>query len=346
MQLEWRGRVARHILNSKNPPQNFYDPIYGHIGTKILDTILGEHDIKKPHLPLNILLEKFGQRLHINLNEYSPIPVKGIEDVIIAIDRSIPKGNTAYILPWYHQEEEIYKTLFRPYFKIPIEGLKPREGMLQYNYEYKGIYHLKIPDRYTGEIYLDLLKEYVETILEVGGYLILDITYIHTVEDFNETAEKLLRMIEPISRRVIFYIDLSRSYINPKAEYCVAYSPYQITDIIINHRGINIAGLLDDTLPVELFTLDLLWNEYLNQVRTTLESKKKILKRNLKNKFLESSYTLTIGFSGSLELAEKLLNENIIVEPIETPLEGITIDLYTDAEEEAMEKLIKNFMVE
>ena len=347
MQLEWRGRVARHIIASKNPPLNFYDPIYGHIGYKILNSFIGEGELKKPDINVSTAIEKIGQRLYLDKYGYTSAPINGIEDVVISIDRELPKGNTAYILPWYNLEEEMYKTLYRPYFKIPIEDMKPKEGILQYNYEYNGIYHLKIPDRYTGGTYLDLLKEYVETILEVGGYLILDITYLHTLEDFDGTLTRLMKLIEPISRYTIFYLDMSRSHVNPNSGLALAYASNRITNTIMDVRGINSKLVMDDTILLEIFTLDLIWNEYLNNVRKVLKEKKKMLKKLLKNISLESSYTLTISSNASLEKAEKLLNENIIVEPIYEPVEGITLDLYTDTGgEEVFEELTRRLKVE
>ncbi len=338
MHLNWRGKVARHILTSNTPLQNFYDPIYGHIGHKILKSYL-EGDLKKPDVPLYTALEKIGERLGLDRYGYSPAPVNGLEDIIISIDRETPKGSTAYILPWYHLEEDVYKTLYRPYFKIPIDGLKPRKGMLQYNYEYNGIYHLRIPDRYTGEIYIDLLKEYIETILEVGGYLILDITYLHTHEKYYDMKKRIISLIEPISKYTMFYLDLSRAYIDPRFNLSVAYGPRPITDIIINHRGINRIILMDEKPLVELFTLDLIWNEFIKNVRNILKGKIDTLKNIGIQAHLESSYTATISCDNPLEYAEKLLNENLIVEPVEQPKKGLTLDLYTDVDDDAIKAL-------
>ncbi len=338
MHLNWRGRVARHILTSNTPLQNFYDPIYGHIGHKILKNYL-EESLKKPDVTLYTALEKMGERLGLDRYGYTPAPVNGLEDVIISIDRETPKGSTAYILPWYHLEEEVYRTLYRPYFKIPIEGVKPRRGILQYNYEYNGIYHLRVPDRYTGEIYIDLLKEYIETILEVGGYLIIDITYLHTHENYDDMKARIVSLVEPISKHTLFYLDLSRAYIDPKFNLSVAYGPGPLIDITINHRGVNQIALMDEKPSIELFTIDLIWNEFIKNVKDILKGKRDILKSIGIQVNLESSYTTTISCDNPLEYAEKLLNENLIVEPIEQPKKGLTLDLYTDTEVNAIKAL-------
>lgn len=346
MLSEWRGRVARHIISSKTPPLNFFDPLYGHIGYEILSSFISD-ELRKYDIDIITSLDKMGERLYLDQYFYKPVPINGIEDVIMSIDRLVRKGSTAYILPWYHLEEEIYKTLYRPYFKIPVENIKPRRGILQYNYEYNGIYHLKIPDRYTGEIYIELLKECVETILEVGGYLIIDITYLHTLEDFNGILTRLMKYIEPISRNTLFYIDMHRAHVNPLYGLAVVYASEAISNTIMNTRGINYRAVMDDRVSIEIFTLHLFWTEYINVVKKTLKERKNGLKKMLDNISLESSYTITISINDPINKAEELLNENILVEPTYEPIQGITLDLYTDTfEDEASEVLVHKLKVE
>jgi len=339
MQSLWGRKVSNHILNKGKKVKNFYDPIYGHIGEKILNLFLSG-EIKNPDIDLISILESLGMRLSLDTYGYSPTPIRGIEDIIYSIDKILPKGNTAYILPWYIVEEEIYRTLYRPYFKIPIEGYKPKHGFLQHNYEYNGVYHLHIPDKYTGDFYHDLLKEYIETILETGGYLILDITYIHTMERADQTITNLIKYIEPVAKRTILYLDISRSFIDPRYEVALSYTSDLISNSIKEYRGVPPRFLIDKELIRKLFTLDTLWNDYIHRINEYISNKRETINKYLGELIaLESPYTVTLEDEEYMETSERLLDRDVIVEPIEEPLKGININIYTDADEDCFEEL-------
>lgn len=339
MQSIWRKRVSNYILNKGSQIKNFYDPIYGHIGDQILNRFLSD-EIKNPDIDLITVLERLGVRLSLDIYGYSTTPIRGIEDIIYSIDKIIPKGNTAYILPWYRVEEEIYRTLYRPYFKIPIEDLKPRKRILQYNYEYNGVYHLHIPDKYTGEFYYDLLKEYIETILETGGYLILDITYIHTMDEADQAITDLVRYIEPVAKRTILYLDISRSFIDPRYEVAISYTSDLISNSIKEYRGIPPRFIIDKELIRKLFTIETLWNDYIHRINEDINKRKKMINKYLGELIaLESPYTVTLEDDEYMETSERLLDRDIIVEPIEEPLKGININIYTDADKDCFEEL-------
>ncbi len=146
--------------------------------------------------------EKLLERIGFELG-HKPYPCRDIYDALEALDHIVLRGRTAYTLPWYWEEKLFFTRHYRPHVDIPLEDGEPKAGFLDLHFEYEGLYIISLPDRVTGEVYRDLLRKIVESVLDKGGHILLDITYLPIVDI---DIPWLNRLLTPISSHVSIYL--------------------------------------------------------------------------------------------------------------------------------------------
>ncbi|GEM_PF-7033243 len=346
MYREWRKKVWEYIYINGGEIANLYDPKLGHIGNKIFKDLRPNEDriYSIDDLDPNEILNRVLHRYLAIEGDFTPYPINGIYDVALYLHLIKSRGHTYYTLPWYNELNYLYETLLRPIFKIPIdEEYYPSIDKLELNYEYDGIYHIIIPDKYTGISYIELLKKYSEFILEFGGEIFIDLTYGYLLRD--EMLNNLTKVIEPVIDHTLIYIDLSISILDPANPSAILYIPENSQlDTYYLKRIYNVVGFRQ--ILKDLLHIDISWNIFREEVLKELDRRKKILYEKLGRIDLESPYTASIKYNDSDEYAEKLLySYGILVEPINTPVNGITINLYTECNglEDILDKMAKEY---
>ena len=331
MHIHWRGKVWRYIVENSGGIVNLFEPRLGHIGYETLKRVKTV-DIERENIEevaykeiLDRLLRKYISIDH----EYIPIPLSDIDDVTHYFHTAKSKGITFYTLPWYNTLNELYTLLLRPIYKIPVdESMEPQVDKLNYNYEYGGVYHLTIPDTYTGKAYLDLLKKYTEMVLEFGGDIFIDITYGHLLP--RDLISRISKIVEPVVSNTFFYIDISRSISSPIHPISLLYIPMESYDKIISYKKpFNLKSI--DSVVNDILNADISWNVIIDEIIKTLDERVRILEESISVEHVSSRHNFIIKDEDNLETADRLLYENkIIVEPIDVPMKGISLNLYTN----------------
>jgi len=310
----------RYIYGDGGWRYNLAYEFLGHIGGVDTDRAGGFQEAS-----LKIL-----ENLGVN-HEYIPYPCRNIYDALESIDTLIPRGRTAYIHTWNHLEREFLERHYRPYVEYPLINGKPDHTFLDLHFEYDGTYLISIPDRVTGEVYIDLLRKIVESILDKGGIAVLDLT--HIPYSFREVGN-IHKTLEPIWGNTFIYISFNESLTTPGITTGCLYIPIELDDEIKikpwDHRHIV------DRTGGELHVINAVWSSYLERVNNILEERRRIAsKKGFK----------IHGNRGYLEVRDVnaihslLTGLGILTLPVES-LGRIYISLTTDTSfKEAIEKV-------
>ncbi len=226
-------------------------------------------DVPRRDVDLSIAAEKYMESLGLG-SGWRASAVPSPREAIEAVASLLPRGRTAYILPWHTEAEKALKRIYKPLVSIPVDGVDPIPSFLDYNFEYDGLYYIEIPDRTTGKTYLNLLAKIVETLVDKAGLILVDITYLHTAPSDEREAVARLLSIEEVWSAYLARLPESLT----RHDYTATILIHRIDGLDIDPAPPPIARSTASDLIYQVS----LWDGLIDTVSETLSQRKELLR--------------------------------------------------------------------
>jgi len=298
---------------------NLAYPSLGHIAEP--------RDAPRRDIDISTATEKYMESLGLG-SGWSVVPTPGTAEAVEALATLLPRGRTAYLLPWHIDIKRILKRIYKPIATIPSEGLDPIPSFLDHNFEYDGLYYIEIPDRTTGKIYLDLLTKMVETVIDKAGLLLVDITYLHTLPSRTRDEVSSLLSTEEIWTAYIARLPESLTRHGETAPILI----YRAGELEVESAPPPIARLTASDLIYQTSV----WDGLLDKVSETLQLRRDML-RDMGVEPGEVAVAIPVENPENAELTAR--SRNVVVKRLDV-IRSIGISLYTETNYvEAVEKI-------
>ncbi len=284
-------------------------------------------DAPRRDIDLSTAAEKYMESLGLG-SGWRASAVPSPREAIEAVASLLPRGRTAYALPWHTEAEKALKRIYKPLVSIPVDGADPIPSFLDYNFEYDGLYYIETPDRTTGKTYLDLLAKIVETLVDKAGLILIDITYLHTIPIEERRAVARLLSIEEVWAAYLARLPESLT----RHDYTAPILIHRIDGLDVEQAPPPIAR----STASDLIYQTSLWDGLIDTVSETIGLRKEVL-REIGIEAWGASVTIEVEDPGDAELIAR--SRGVVLRRVDS-IRRIGMSLYTRTDfPKAVEKI-------